>query len=153
MAWTYDSADLDNTTSAGRLNIVRLLVGDVNEDDPQLQDEEVSFSLSETGNYYYAAAYCCRLLASKYARMVNTQLDGALEAEYSDRIKNYNLLALQMNDFAKKFGGKGLGVSAGGIKISEMELANQDTNRVKPIFNSGQFKSPYAGNRYISDYD
>ena len=148
MAWTYDAANLDTATQAGRLNVVRLLIGDVIEADPQLQNEEINFSLSETGNHYSAAAYCCRLLASKYSRMVNTQLDGALEAEYSDRIKNYNLLALQMEAFSKKYGGKGLGISAGGIKISDVDLANKDTDRVKPAFNSGQFLSGIS-DRYI----
>jgi hypothetical protein len=151
--WTYDPDNLDNTTTAGRLNIVRLLIGDVNTNDQQLQDEEILFSLTEAVGYYQAAAYCCRLLASKYARMVNTQLDGALEAEYSDRIKNYNLLALQMQDFAKRYGGKGLGVSAGGIKVSEIDLANSNTDRVKPAFNSGQFLNPSAKEQYIQDYD
>ena len=153
MSWTYDAEDLDSATAGGRLNIVRLLIGDVNTNDQQLQDEEINFSLLEAGGYYNAAAYCCRLLASKYARMVNTQLDGALEAEYSDRIRNYNLLALQMQEFAKRYGGKGLGVSAGGIRLSEVELANQDGDRVKPRFNSGQFLNPYAGKPYIADYN
>ena len=153
MTWTYDAEDLNSNTASGKLNIVRLLIGDVNTDDQQLQDEEITFALAESGGYYQAAAYCCRLLASKYARMVNTQLDGALEAEYSDRIKNYNLLALQMQEFAKRYGGKGLGVSAGGIKISEVDLANADLNRVKPSFNSGQFLNPYSKRQYIPDYD
>ena len=31
MAWSYDPTDLDTTTASGRLNTVRLLVGDTDE--------------------------------------------------------------------------------------------------------------------------
>lgn len=140
MAYTYDPLDLVTTTSSGRLNVVRLLVGDNNTFDPQMQDEEINFALSENGsNVYFSAAFCARLLASKYARMVNTQLDGALEAEYSDRVKQYTILAIQLSELGKKMGGKAIGVSAGGISKVAMDAANQNTDRVKPSFNLGQY--------------
>lgn len=142
MAWTYSSTTLNTTTSPGRLNVVRLLIGDVDTTDQQLQDEEINFGLTEAPNVYYAAAYCCRLLAAKYSRMVDTQLDGALQAMYSDRIKNYNLLYVQMNEFAKKASGKNLGVFAGGISVIAVDLVNANSDRVKPVFNSGQFDNP-----------
>lgn len=116
MAWTYDATDLTTTTAGGRLNSVRLLVGDTVTLDPQIQDEEITFALAQTGdNIYNAAYFVARLLVSKYSRLVDTQLDGALEAKYSDRIKHYNLLALQINELGKKAGGRSLGISAGGI--------------------------------------
>jgi hypothetical protein len=140
MAYTYDPLDLVTTTSSGRLNVVRLLVGDNDHTQPQMQDEEVNFALSENGsNVYFSAAFCARLLASKYARMVNTQLDGALEAEYSDRVKQYTILAIQLSELGKKMGGKSMGVTGGGISKVAMDLANQSTDRVKPAFNVGQY--------------
>jgi hypothetical protein len=150
MAWSYSAADLNTTTASGRTNTVRLLIGDVVTTDQQLQDEEIIFALGENGNnVYLAAAYCCRLLASKYARLVDTQLDGALQASYSDRIKHYNLLFSQLTDLSKKTGGRGLGISAGGISILDMEAADADPDRVKPAFTIGQFANPGAG--YIPD--
>mgnify|MGYP003435264608 CR=1 FL=1 len=114
--WTYNATDLTTTTAGGRLNSVRLLVGDTVTLDPQIQDEEITFALAQTGdNIYNAAYFVARLLVSKYSRLVDTQLDGALEAKYSDRIKHYNLLALQINELGKKAGGRSLGISAGGI--------------------------------------
>ena len=152
MAWTYDSSDLVQGTASGNLNIVRLLIGDTSSADEQLMDEEINFALSEAGNNtYYAAAYCCRLLASKYARMVDTQLDGALEATYSDRIKHYNLLASQVEQMGKKASGKALGVFAGGITVSGVSAVNADTDRVKPAFRVGQFDNVEAGEQYIPD--
>jgi hypothetical protein len=66
MSWSYDPTDLNTTTASGRLNTVRLLVGDTDTDDQQLQDEEITFSLSETGDSaYLAAAWSARAVASK----------------------------------------------------------------------------------------
>jgi hypothetical protein len=154
MAYTYDPLDLVLTTSSGRLNVVRLLVGDTNSDDPQVQNEEIDFSLNQSGNNVYSAAvYVCRLIASKYARMVDTQLDGALEATYSDRVKHYNLLAAQIGELGKRASGRALGVSAGGIKLSAIDAANKDTDRNPSAFEVGKFDNPGAGIQYIKDYD
>ena len=46
MAWSYDASDLDTTTASGRLNTVRLLLGDTDTLDQQVQNEEVTFALS-----------------------------------------------------------------------------------------------------------
>jgi hypothetical protein len=153
MAYTYDPLDLVTTTSSGRLNVVRLLVGDNSTDDQQMQNEEINFALSENGdNVYFSASFCARLLASKYARMVNTQLDGALEAEYSDRVKQYTILAVQLSELGKRMGGKTMGVAAGGISKAAMTLANQNTDRPRPAFNVGQFDAlSQAG--YFPEYD
>lgn len=125
MAWTYTATDF-TTTASGRLNIVRLLVGDTNSDDQQVQDEEIAFALTQSGNNVYnAGSFVCRLLLSKYSRMVDTQLDGALEAKYSDRIKNYSLLAVQLQDLGKRAGGRSLGMSAGGLDIPRQFTVEQ----------------------------
>jgi hypothetical protein len=143
MAYSYDASDLNTTTNSGRLNSTRLLVGDTDSSDQQLQNEEITFALAQNGNnVYLASAYCCRLLASKYARLVDTQLDGALEAKYSDRVKHYNLLYTQLIDLSKKVGGKGLGLYAGGISVIDVESAEANPDRVKPAFKVGQFDNP-----------
>ena len=73
MAWSYDPTDLDKDTASGRLNTVRLLVGDTDTSDQQAQNEEITFALSETNNnVYYAASWVARTVASQYARKVNT---------------------------------------------------------------------------------
>jgi hypothetical protein len=126
MAWTYDATDLTTATSSGRLNSTRLLVGDTDTSAQQVQDEEINFSLLQTGNNVYnAASFVARFLASKYTRMVDTQLDGALMASYSDRAKQYNLLAVQLSEFGKKASGRALGVSAGGIPNAPNFTVNQ----------------------------
>ena len=98
MSWSYDSTDLDTTTASGRLNTVRLLVGDTDTLDQQVQNEEVLFALSESGdNVYYAAAWAARAISSKFSRRVTTSLDGSLSANYSDLAKQYKSLLMTLS--------------------------------------------------------
>ena len=152
MSWSYSASDLTTTTSAGRINTVRLLVGDTDTTDQLVQNEEITFALSQTGdNVYYAAVWICRTIAAKFSRMVTTTLDGALSANYSDKAKQYNQLAVQIEAQGKKTSGKALGVSAGGISVSAMDLANATTDRVTPAFGVTQFDNVEAGDQYIPE--
>jgi hypothetical protein len=152
MSWSYDPNTLNTTTSAGRINTVRLLVGDTDTTDQLVQNEEITFALSQTGdNVYYAAVWTCRAIAAKFSRMVTTTLDGALSANYSDKAKQYNQLAIQIEVQGKKTSGKALGVSAGGISVSGMNVVNSTFDRVKPAFGINQFDNPEAGDQYIPD--
>lgn len=145
MAWSYDPTNLNTTTASGRTNTVRLLVGDTDTSDQLVQNEEISFALKQNGdNVYTTAAWVCRVIASKFARLVDTQLDGALEVNYSDRAKQYTALAFQMDSMAKKNSGRALGVFAGGISKVQVEIAETDPDRVKPAFKMGQFSNPSA---------
>ena len=152
MAWSYSASDLNTTTSSGRINTVRLLVGDTDTTDQLVQNEEITFALSQTGdNVYYAAVWICRAIAAKFSRMVTTTLDGALSANYSDRAKQYTQLAIQIEAQGKKTSGKALGISAGGISVAAMDLANATTDRVPPAFGVTQFDNVEAGDGYIPD--
>jgi hypothetical protein len=150
--WTYSASNLNTTTSSGRLNSVRLLVGDTDSADQLAQDEEVLFALDQANNnIYYAAAWLCRTIAAKFGRMVDTTLDGALSAKYSTRIKQYQQLASQVEAQGKKTSGKSLGVFAGGITGTGMQVADQDSDRVKPAFGINQFDNVEAGEGYIPE--
>lgn len=150
--WSYSASNLNTTTSSGRLNTVRLLIGDTNSSDELVQDEEILFALSQSNNNIYtAAAWVCRVIASKFSRMVNTTLDGALSADYSDRSKQYQVLAVQIENQGKKTSGKSLGVFAGGISVASVTLANSDPDRVKPAFRVGQFDNVEAADQYIPE--
>jgi hypothetical protein len=152
MAWTYSNSELNTTTEAGRLNTVRLLIGDIIETDPLLQDEEIIFALDQAGqNVYGAASWACRVIASTFARAVDTQLDGALESKFSDRIKHYTLMSQQLMDLGKSVGGKGMGVFGGGISNAAIKVAELDTDRPEPAFKRGQFTREEAG-YYIPEY-
>jgi hypothetical protein len=150
--WSYSASNLNTTTASGRLNSVRLLVGDTDDADQLSQDEEILFALSQANNnIYYSAAWVCRTIAAKFSRMVDTQLDGALSAKYSTRSKQYQQLAAQVEAQGKKTSGKSLGVFGGGYSSSDMQVVNQDTDRGKPAFSITQFDNVEAGEQYIPD--
>ena len=152
MSWSYSASDLNTTTSSGRINTVRLLVGDTDTTDQLVQNEEITFALSQNGdNVYTSASWICRAIAAKFSRMVTTTLDGALSANYSDKAKQYTQLAIQIEAQAKKLSGKALGVSGGGISVAAMEVANADPDRVKPAFSVRQFDNTEAGEQYLPD--
>lgn len=142
MSFSYDPTNLDTTTVAGRMNTVRLLVGDTNGSSPQVQNEEVAFALVESNNNIYSAAgWVARTIASQYSRRVNTQLDGALSADYSDLATQYFKLAEDL-EYRGKTSGATLGVSAGGITISDINAVRANTNRVEGSFRRDRFRNP-----------
>lgn len=142
MAWSYDPTDLDTSTSSGRLNSVRLLVGDTDTTDQQVQNEEITFALTETANNIYAAAsWVARTIASQYSRRVNTTLDGALSADYTDLAAQYFKLAEDL-EYRGKTNGAVLGVAAGGLTISDIQAVRANTNRVEGSFRRDRFRNP-----------
>ena len=142
MAWSYDPTDLDNTTASGRLNIVRLLVGDTDTVDQQVQNEEITFGLSENGdNIYLSASWIARAISSKYSRLVTTSLSGALSSDYSDLAKQYQTLADQL-EYQGKTNGASVGILAGGITKTQIEGVRANTNRIEGSFRRDRFKNP-----------
>ena len=155
MGWTYDPTNLGTADAAQRLNSVRLLVGDTDTADQQLQDEEVTFGLGQNGNsIYHTASWSARTIASKYSRQVTTALDGALSADYSDLAKQYMSLADTLEYQAKTAGGN-IGIYAGGISKTSVQAVRENTDRITPSFRRDRFKNPpsYNGEDYNSSYD
>lgn len=148
--WSYDPTNLDTGTVAGRNNATRLLVGDTEILDQQVQDEEVTFALSQnSNNIYFAGAWTARVISSKYSRKVNTELSGALKADYSDLASQYSTLADSL-EYQGKTSGAVIGVLAGGITVARTAAVRANTNRVKPAFRKGQFSNPQS---YTPDYE
>ncbi len=140
MSWSYDSSVLTTTTAAGRLNTVRLLVGDTDIEEPLVQNEEITFALAQTSDSVYSAAsYISGIIAAKYSRLVDTQLDGVLEEKYSDLAKNFRSLQKELKSMGQRVTGASLGVSAGGIKTSVVDTVEDDSERVAPAFTMNQF--------------
>ena len=147
--WSYDPTNLDTGTVAGRHNATRLLVGDTEILDQQVQDEEVTFALSQnSNNIYFAGAWTARVISSKYSRKVNTELTGALRADYSDLASQYSTLADSL-EYQGKTSGAVIGVLAGGITVARTAAVRANTNRVKPAFRKGQFNNPQS---YVPEF-
>ena len=152
MSWTYNPNDLNTTTTSGRINTVRLLIGDNDSVDQILQDEEIVFALSQTNdNVYYAGSWACHMIASKYSRLVDTKLEGAGTTNYSELAKQFITMSEHLLDLGKRTNGRSLGAFAGGISITDMNTVSQDTDRVDPSFRVQQFDNQRAG-IYTPDY-
>lgn len=151
MTWSYNEGYLVTTTENGRMNSVRMLIRDTNEDDQRVQDEEIVFALSQVADDIYgAAAMMCRSLAADYAAKPDTEIDG-ISVSYRQISSNYSDLARRYEKMSSKFGGGNIGLpKAGGTKVSDMDSATEDTDRVKPAFRSGQFRNP---RRYDNNND
>lgn len=149
MAWSYAATNLTDATSSGRLNFVRLLIGDTDTTDQQLQDEEINLALSATGdNVYYAGSWACKTIAAKLSRFVTTRIDNGGQSNYSDAIKHYLLLSAQLTELGKKTSGTALGIFAGGINVTDMTTNEQDLDRVAPAFRVRQFDNTRSGTSY-----
>lgn len=142
MSWSYDATNLSTTTASGRLNAVRLLLGDTDTLDQQVQNEEITFALEQANNnVYYAAAWSARVVAGKYSRKVNTSIDGVLRADYSDLVAQYSSLADRLEYQGKK-SGAALGVTAGGISKATITAVRSNTDRVEGSFRRDRFHNP-----------
>jgi hypothetical protein len=135
MTVTYDNTDLNSTTASGKLNVVRLLLGDTNYLDAELQDEEINYYISvSTGNLYLAASNAANAIGSKYAGLVNVEIDGVLKEDYSDLYDRYRNLGIQLRSDGQKLVGASMGISVGGLSTTATGKNN--------AFSRGQFENP-----------
>ena len=135
MTWSYDPTQLNTNT----LMQVRLLIEDVKTGDQQLQDEEINWTVSQFSTVYLAAAQCCRLLAARYSRDVDT-VQGELRTLYSVRQRAYATRAIEYQNWGMQRGGGGMPY-AGGVSIQDKTNQVLNTDRVPPDFNKNQFEN------------
>jgi len=116
MSWSYTSTNLNTTDAIGRLNAVRFLVGDTDQSDPQVQDEEIFFALAQTSNDIYSAgSYIARSLSAKYSRLVDIELDGELSESYSQLREHYASLSEDISAQKVAAGNVSVGIAGGGL--------------------------------------
>jgi hypothetical protein len=133
MGWTYDPSALMTSP----LYQVRLLIGDTNNADELLQDEEINFQIAQEGNIYFSAAACCRSLVAKFGRLVDKGV-GSLHLSASQKGKQYAEMALSL----RMRGTVDAGIFAGGLSIAGKAAVEQNSDRVSPIFTRDQFSPP-----------
>ena len=131
---------------------VRWLVGDTDVADAALTDAEIAFALMQANDdIYLAGAICARAIAAKYANLVDTDFE-SVSSNYTDLRDNYHSLARRLEQQAKKYGNKGLGLpAAGGLTYSGIEANDENPDRVKPKFRQDQFANPprgFEGDKY-----
>lgn len=132
--WTYDASQLTGTTAYAKLMQVRTLIADTNPKDQLLYDEQINFALAQRFNIYKAAADCCRQIAAKYSRDIDT-VQGDLHRLYSARQKAFAARADELDQTASIMGG-GTGY-AGGISATDKRNQEANSDRVGPNFTVG----------------
>lgn len=142
MVWTY-SGD----PAASDRDALRFCIGDTDSGDEQMQDAELDFLLTENGSVPGAAVAAVRKLIAKFARQVNKNV-GDLRLSLSDRVKNYKIL---LKELQTSLALRTAGPVAGGISRARKETVVQDTDRVIPDFEKGQFDHPGVGNASTLD--
>lgn len=128
MTWSY----VPGTLATVQKDQVRYLIGDTNPAQPHLQDEEIRLALALTGSLYGAAANAARAIQAQLSSLVDQQA-GSSKLFYSQAAKAYAALALRYDQKVA------LTVMpyAGGISLSDIQLAELDADRVQPQFAIG----------------
>lgn len=124
--FTYNPTDLST-----ELNRLRLELGDTDENDPYLYDEEIVQVQSEKTSFFLRVAKCCELICSKIARDVKVKL-GRFSEDSSEVYQRYKDMAVRFNRLAS--------ISypwSGAISVSEKESIEDDTSLVKPKIKLG----------------
>jgi len=93
MTWTYDDP------SANDRDKVRLLIGDTDQTDQLLSDEEITYLLDEWGTVYLAAARAAKVIAAKFSRQADKSV-GDLRISLSQKAQMYMSLANDLERLA-----------------------------------------------------
>lgn len=135
--FSYDPAQLD----VNEVYAVRCEIQDTDPLDPQLQDEEVAYAISQERNYWCAAARCSEMIARKILRKADVRLGTAMMVTYTK-------MADQWFAMAKELRAKSLGTVApyvGGMTIADKITIGQDSSLLAPLFTKTMMQNPYAG--------
>jgi len=89
MTWSYNSA---LTTDKDK---VRFYIGDTDQTNQLLQDEEINFLLTEITNVLLAAAYAAKAVAAKFSRQADKAV-GDLRISLSQKAQTYMALAADL---------------------------------------------------------
>jgi hypothetical protein len=135
VSWTYANP-ADDPKDA-----VRFLIGDTDESDPLISDEEIHYLLIGNTNPYRAAISACRQLAAKFAREVTHSADG-LSYSGSDLHKHYITLAEELEKEARRMLRAGTMPYAGGISWNERHKDDRDGDLIRTAFRSHEHDHP-----------
>lgn len=115
---------------ADSISHVRLLIGDTNDQNQYLKDEEIAFFINETPDVYYAAHRSAMAISAKLSSGVDQKL-GSTTEQLSQRVKHWNDLAVQLRRQAHVRSGVPY---AGGISKTDKQTVEEDSDRVEPAF-------------------
>lgn len=126
MTWTYTNDPANNT-----LDRVRLTLGDTDECDQILSDEELNYFILNAGGCSRTASIeACFAIMAKYSRFANESV-GSVSIQNAEKSKQYKALADQIRVRMSIY----VTPIAGGINVGDKRAVESDSNRVNPSFN------------------
>lgn len=125
MTWTYT-----NNPSGVALDRIRLLIGDIDQCDQLLSDEELTFFLEEADNCSKTAAIeACYAIMARFSRLANESV-GSVSIQHATKATQYQTLAEQMRSrlsiYTRPY--------AGGITVVDKDSTRLNPDRVQPSF-------------------
>jgi len=99
MTWSYSGNPADSPKDA-----VRFEIGDTNQEDQLISDEEINYCLASEKNTLAAAARCCEVIARKFARQADKAI-GRTRIAASQKSKAYRELAKQLRNKVTAYSG------------------------------------------------
>lgn len=134
--WTY-SGD----PAASDKDAVRHLLGDTDERDQKLSDQEIDWELAQGGAVRTVAARAAKALSARYGVQPSDKKVGDLSITYGDRAKFFTDLAAELSEESAVYAIP----RAGGISQADKAAVVADTDRVAPSFSRGMFDHPEVG--------
>jgi hypothetical protein len=130
MAWTYDPTQIATST----LFQTRWLIGDILSKDPQFQDEELLWAMTQRTSIYGVAADACRAIASRLSREADSS-QGNFRTAYSERARNYRAMAGTYEiQAAVRSGGMPY---SGQLSQADYDIARSNPDTMRPAFAIG----------------
>lgn len=124
MTWTY------NTALTANKDKVRFLVGDTDQTDQLVQDEEIAFTLTSEGNVFSAAALVAETLSGKFSNAVDKSI-GDLKLKLGQRSERFAELAKSLRRRVSLNVGF---TTAGAESRSSKDVDEADFDLVGPFF-------------------
>ena len=126
MSFSYDETKL-----SVELNKIRLWLGDTDEDDILLQDEEIAYVQSDNTSFLRRAAACCRLICAKLSKRVDYKL--SLLSEKA------SVLYDRYKSMAERFEGMSSQTFpwSSSVRVSDHDAVKDDESLMKPKFTKG----------------
>jgi len=133
MTWTYAGTPGEATADELR-DAVRFRIGDTDETDKQITDEEIAYLLDQSGDSVAVASIQAIVsLISKYSRQADVRM-GKTAIRAGQRASAYRSLLAQMRMEQTILAS----VFAGGLTKSGKDSMASDTDAVQPAFSVGQ---------------
>lgn len=128
-----------NNPGGNQRDEVRFIVGDTDNDDLVLSDQEIQYLLTQHRHPRLAAVYAAEAITAFYARQVDSEID-QIRIIASQRWDHYNKLALKLR---REAGMLVAAPYAGGISKLDKEADQENTDTVQPIFTVGMHRNTH----------